>query len=100
MENGFHEKCELNRYIEIFSQSGSANDAGARFVNSLKISISGFCFHGGFGHFCLAGFPIMRLPDCGLSLKIPLLMATMFFQLLPTITLVIPPLRNPQKNWL
>ena len=33
------ENVNFNRYIEIFSQSGSANDAGAQFVNSLKISI-------------------------------------------------------------
>ena len=35
----FSENVNFNRYIEIFSQSGSANDAGAQFVNSLKISI-------------------------------------------------------------
>ena len=31
----FSENVNFNRYIEIFSQSGSANDAGAQFVNSL-----------------------------------------------------------------
>ena len=85
----FSENVNFNRYIEIFSQSGSANDAGAQFVNSLKISIlvsvSTVVLAILFGGVSAYAFARLRF-----KFKNTLLMATMFFQLLPSITLVIP----------
>lgn len=85
----FSENVNFNRYIEIFSQSGSANDAGAQFVNSLKISIlvsvSTVILAILFGGVSAYAFARLRF-----KFKNTLLMATMFFQLLPSITLVIP----------
>lgn len=66
----FSENVNFNRYIEIFSQSGSSSDAGAQFINSLKNSILVSVLTV-ILPFCLAGFLLMRLPDFGLSLKTP-----------------------------
>lgn len=85
----FSENVNFNRYIEIFSQSGSASDAGAQFINSLKnsilVSVLTVIFAILFGGVSAYAFARLRF-----KFKNTLLMATMFFQLLPSITLVIP----------
>ena len=85
----FSENVNFNRYIEIFSQSGSSSDAGAQFINSLKnsilVSVLTVIFAILFGGVSAYAFARLRF-----KFKNTLLMATMFFQLLPSITLVIP----------
>ena len=85
----FSENVNFNRYIEIFSQSGSASDAGAQFINSLKnsilVSVLTVIFAILFGGVSAYAFARLRF-----KFKNTLLRATMFFQLLPSITLVIP----------
>lgn len=90
--NWISKNMNLSRYINIFSGSGGSSalsNAGAQFVNSLKISIFvsvltvalAIIFGG------LAAYAFARLR---IRYKNALLMVTMFFQLIPSITLVIP----------
>lgn len=83
------QNINFNRYVSIFSQTGDVTETGGLFVNALKnsaiISIAtvllGILFGG------VAAYAFARLH---FRFKNSLLMATMFFQLLPSITLVIP----------
>jgi len=86
------DNLNFDRYISIFTESSGASalsNAGAQFVNSIKISILvsvttvvlAILFGG------VAAYAFARLR---FRFKGGLLMSTMFFQLLPSITLVIP----------
>ncbi len=85
----FSQNINFDRYISIFSQTGDVTETGGLFINALKNSaivsaitvLLGILFGG------ISAYAFARLR---FRFKNTLLMATMFFQLLPSITLVIP----------
>lgn len=85
----FSQNINFDRYISIFSQTGDVTETGGLFINALKNSaivsaitvVLGILFGG------ISAYAFARLR---FRFKNTLLMATMFFQLLPSITLVIP----------
>lgn len=85
----FSQNINFDRYISIFSQTGDVTETGGLFINALMNSaivsaitvLLGILFGG------ISAYAFARLR---FRFKNTLLMATMFFQLLPSITLVIP----------
>ena len=95
----FSENVNFNRYIEIFSQSGSSSDAGAQFINSLKnsilVSVLTVIFAILFGGVSAYAFARLRFK----FKKSPFSWLPCFSQLLPSITLVIPLYVIGRKAW-